>query len=105
MSSTLDVKGIQTRMAEVRASRGMTLEQVANAAGMTKSHIWELEKGRSSNPTVKAVWAISGALCVTPAWLLGLDPEQPPVDPLALEIAALINERLSARQPKGSNHG
>jgi len=105
VSSTLDVKGIQTRMAEVRASRGMTLEQVANAAGMTKSHIWELEKGRSSNPTVKAVWAISGALCVTPAWLLGLDPEQPPVDPLALEIAALINERLSARQPKGSNHG
>ena len=85
-------------MAEVRSARGMTLEQVANAAGMTKSHIWELEKGRSSNPSVKAVWAISGALCVTPAWLLGLDPEQPPVDPLALEIAALINERLSTRQ-------
>lgn len=105
MSIDLDVKGIQSRMAEVRAARGMSLEQVANAAGMTKSHIWELEKGRSSNPTVKAVWAISGALCVSPAWLLGLDPEQPPVDPLALEIAALINERLSARQPKGSNHG
>lgn len=92
-----DVSGIQRRMAQARAARKMTLQEVANASGITKSHVWELEQGRSRNPTIRAVWAIASALCVSPAWLLGLDPKAPPVDPLALEVAALINERLAVR--------
>lgn len=91
-----DIAGIQARMAQARADRSMSLEEVAQASGLTKSHVWELEKGRSRNPTIRAVWGISRALAVSPAWLLGLAVDQSPIDPLALEIAALIDRRVRA---------
>lgn len=75
----------------------MSLDDVAQASGFTKSHVWELEKGRTRNPTVRAVWSLSAALGVTPAWLLGLDVHQSPIDPLALEIAGIIERRLALR--------
>lgn len=93
-----DFSGMQTRIAEARKARRMSLDDVAVASGFTKSHVWELEKGRSRNPTVRAVWGLSKALGVSPAWLLGLDTEASPIDPLALEVAALIERRLSVRE-------
>ena len=89
--------GLSERMHTTRKARKMSLEQVANASGLTKSHVWELEQGRSKNPTIRAVWGVASALCVSPAWLLGLATDEPSIDPLALEIAALINERLATR--------
>jgi len=94
-----DITGMQARMAEARKARGMSLDAVAQASGLTKSHVWELEKGRSRNPTIRAVWGISRALAVTPAWLLGLAVDQSPIDPLALEVAALINRRMKEPTP------
>lgn len=91
-----DIAGMQARMGSARAARSMSLEDVAQASGLTKSHVWELEKGRSRNPTIRAVWGISRALAVSPAWLLGLSVDQSPIDPLALEIAALIDRRVRA---------
>lgn len=96
-SRELDVGGIQKRMAYARRARKMSLDEVASAAGMSKSHIWEMEKGRSTNPTVKAVWAISGALCVSPAWLLGINIDETPIDPIALQIAGIIDRALKAK--------
>ena len=93
-----DFSGMQTRIAEARKARHMSLEDVAATSGFTKSHVWELEKGRSRNPTVRAVWGLSKALGVSPAWLLGLDTEASPIDPLALEVAALIERRLAVRK-------
>lgn len=92
-----DFPGMQARIIEARKARKMSLEDVAAASGFTKSHVWELEKGRSRNPTVRAVWGLSKALGVSPAWLLGLDTDVSPIDPLALEVAALIERRISLR--------
>lgn len=88
----------QERIRAARKARNMSLEDVAAASGFTKSHVWELERGRSRNPTVRAVWGLAGALAVTPGWLLGLDENTPPIDPLALEVAALINRALRAKE-------
>lgn len=95
--SELDMDGFQRRIREARKARRMSLEDVATAAGFAKSHVWELEKGAARNPTVRAVWSISKALGVSPSWLLGLDTEQAPIPPLAFEVAALIERRLSQR--------
>jgi transcriptional regulator with XRE-family HTH domain len=92
-----DMEGFQERIRATRKARNMSLDDLAAASGFTKSHVWELEKGRSRNPTVRAVWGLSSALGVTPGWLLGLDPEASPIDPLALEVAALIERRISER--------
>lgn len=75
----------------------MSLDDVATASGFTKSHVWELERGSSKNPTVRAVWGLSKALGVTPAWLLGLDIAASPIDPLAFEVSLLIERRLAVR--------
>lgn len=99
MADTFDFDGMQERIRSTRAARKMSLEELAGASGFTKSHVWELEKGRSRNPTVRAVWGLSKALGVSPAWLLGLDTERAAIDPLALEVATLIERRIAG----GSN--
>ena len=47
-----------------RKALRMSLEQVAAAAGCTKSHVWELEQDRSRNPTIAMVWGLAQALSV-----------------------------------------
>ena len=94
-----DMEQFQERIRATRQARGMTLDELGAASGFTKSHVWELERGKSRNPTVRAVWGLSSALGVTPAWLLGLDTNSSPIDPLALEIAAMIERRISERLP------
>ena len=100
-----DMDAMRHRIATARASRKMSLDEVALASGFTKSHVWELENGRSKNPTARAVWSLARALAVSPAWLLGLDDKQSALDPLALQIAALIDREVAIRTAKGGEHG
>ena len=91
-----DMEQFSARIRDARKARGMTLDDVAGAASFTKSHVWELERGSSRNPTVRAVWSLARALGVSPAWLLGIETNKSPIDPLALEVAALIDRRVRA---------
>lgn len=45
-----------------REALGMSLADVAKAAGCTKSHVWELEQGRSRNPSVATLHKLAMAL-------------------------------------------
>ena len=45
-----------------RARLKLSLQDVADRAGITKSHMWELEQGRSINPTVRTVHGLAKAL-------------------------------------------
>ena len=92
---TPDMVQFQERIKTTRKARNMSLEDVAAASGFTKSHVWELERGRARNPTVRAVWSLANALGVSPAWLLGLETGAVVIAPLALEIAALIERRIA----------
>lgn len=89
-----DGAALATRMKLLRELRDMTLQQVADAAGLTKSHIWDMEQGKAVNPTVNAVWGIASALCVSPAMLLGLDDKMPPIEPVALKIAGMVDREI-----------
>lgn len=51
-------------IAKERAALKLSLQEVADAAGITKSHMWELEKGRAVNPTVWTVYGLAKALGV-----------------------------------------
>lgn len=42
----------------------LSLQEVADRAGITKSHMWELEQGRAVNPTIWTVYGLSRALGV-----------------------------------------
>lgn len=52
-----------------RQSLGVTIEALADAAGLSYSYVGELERGRR-NPTLAVVEAIAGALNVRPHLLL-----------------------------------
>jgi transcriptional regulator with XRE-family HTH domain len=59
--------GVMTLGEEIHRARKagrLSLQEVADAAGLTKSHVWELEQGRSRNPTIGAVHVLSKALGV-----------------------------------------
>lgn len=47
------------RLRAHRKARELTLQEAADAVGISKSHMWELETGRNSNPTIGVMMAIA----------------------------------------------
>ena len=89
-----DAEAFGRTIRECRKARKLSLQEVADRAGFAKAHIWELENGRSKNPTVRAVWAVAGALGLSPARLLGLTTNEPNLHPDAMRIALLVNHAI-----------
>ncbi len=46
---------IGERLFSLRQKSGESLQGVADKVGVSKAHVWELEKGRSSNPSFELV--------------------------------------------------
>lgn len=63
------------RLLELRLKKGESLQQVADAVGLSKTHVWELEKGRSKNPTTDLLTKLADHFGVTVRALIGEDPE------------------------------
>jgi transcriptional regulator with XRE-family HTH domain len=62
----------------IRARRkdlGLTLDQLAEAAGCSKSYIWELENKNPPRPSAEKLSSIATALKTTSDYLLALDTE------------------------------
>lgn len=64
-------------ISERRTALGLSLDEVASRANCAKSHVWELEKGRSKNPTIIQALALCDALQCSLNTLLGRDVAQP----------------------------
>lgn len=60
-----------------RTELQLSLEEVAARCGSSKSHIWEIEKGRSKNPTLWLILALCDALQCSINSLIGKDVSQP----------------------------
>ena len=58
------------RIKELRLRRGQTLQQVADAVGASKAHVWELENGTSKNPSIDLLRAIATHFSTTVAYLI-----------------------------------
>jgi len=63
------------KLSELRRRKRESLQDVADAIGVSKTHIWELEKGRSQNPSVEMLAKLADHFAVTIASLVGEDPE------------------------------
>jgi transcriptional regulator with XRE-family HTH domain len=57
------------RLKEVRKSKGLSLETMANLSGVSRSMLSQIERGQSS-PTVATLWSLTQALQVDFAGLL-----------------------------------
>ena len=63
------------RLAQLRRKSGQSLQTVADAVEVSKAHIWELEKGRTDNPSMDLVTRLADHFEVTVAFLVGEDIE------------------------------
>lgn len=47
------------KLAELRLRKGESLQTVATAIGISKTHVWQLEKGNSENPSIDLLKKLS----------------------------------------------
>jgi len=73
--------GLAARLAELRQSRKESFQDVATAVGVTKTHIWELERGRTTNPSLGVLRGLADHFGVTISWLVGEDTGATDADP------------------------
>lgn len=88
--------GLKERLFELRQDSGKSLQKVADAIGVSKAHIWELEKGRTANPSFELVRKLANHYGVSPEVLIG-EAEQP--DPVDLQVQRIHRDlrQLSPR--------
>lgn len=70
--------GLGKRLLLSRRDLDLTQEELAERAGISRSYIANVERGRVTNVGVETLTALAGALGVSPAYLMGITD-----DPLA----------------------
>ena len=63
------------RIKDLRTRKGLTLDQLAQETGSSKSYIWELENKNPPRPSAEKLSAIASALGVTVDYLIGSDKQ------------------------------
>lgn len=61
---------IGDRIKELRSRKGQSLQQVADAIGASKAHIWELESNRSKNPSLELLRKLAEHFSTSIAYLI-----------------------------------
>lgn len=67
----MDRKGFAGRLRTYRMRKGFSLQKLADAVGASKAHIYELETGKSANPSLALLTALSRELDVPIKVLVG----------------------------------
>ena len=58
------------KLRDLRKQRGLTLEKLADMAGLSKSYLWELENRESQRPSAEKLTALADALGVGTSFFL-----------------------------------
>jgi transcriptional regulator with XRE-family HTH domain len=66
---------LAAKLKELRQKKRQSLQQVADAVGVSKAHIWELEKGLSTNPSLELVKKLAEHFNVTVPFFLNDEAE------------------------------
>lgn len=61
---------IGDRLKELRLQKGQSLQQLADAIGASKAHVWELESNRSKNPSIDLLRKLAVHFGTTVAYLI-----------------------------------
>ena len=83
------------RLHELRIRNAMSLQDVATAVGMSKAHVWNLEKELSENPSIELVVKLADLFRVRVADLVG---ENPAATDEAPEMVAMFRDLKSLEE-------
>ena len=84
---------LANKLKELRLKKGQSLQQVADGVGVSKAHIWELERGSSTNPGLELLRKLAAHFSVTVAFLT--DDEGEPQQAAALQFFREFEGKLS----------
>lgn len=74
-------KTLAERLKELRLKKNQSIQEVADAVQASKAHVWELETGKSKNPSVDLLTRLADHYAVPIAQLVGEDPSDAQEDP------------------------
>jgi transcriptional regulator with XRE-family HTH domain len=80
---------LAAKIKNLRIRKGLSLQDLADRVESSKAHIWDLESGRSKNPSVDLLAKLAKALEVSIADLVGENPTGKDEDP---HIVAMYRE-------------
>ena len=66
---------LATKLRELRLKKSKSLQDVAEGVGASKAHIWDLETGKSTNPSIELLKSLSRFFGVSVADLIGENPQ------------------------------
>lgn len=67
-----------SKLKELRLQKGLSLQDAANLIGISKTHFWDLETGKSKNPSYDLLEKIS--------------------DKFGISISSLVNENIETNE-------
>ena len=77
------------RLADLRVANRLSLQQVADRIGISKAHVWNLEKGQADNPSMELVVKLADLFRVRIADLVGENPDAEDQEP---EMVAMFRD-------------
>jgi transcriptional regulator with XRE-family HTH domain len=80
---------LAAKLKQLRLRDRQSLQDVADAVGASKTHIWDLETGRSNNPSVELLTKLANHFHVRIADLVGENPNAADED---ADLVALYRE-------------
>ena len=93
----MKVKSTAEKIKELRLTRGLTLEQVANEVGVGKSTVRKWETGMIANMRNDKIKALAKALGKTPEYLMGWEDAEKEPAPADQELTEML-ETLRTRE-------
>ena len=100
----LPEENLASRLRKIRDDRGLSLDEVAGKAGISKTYLWELERdtGGTKKPSADVLLRIAQALSTTLAELLALATVKAPQGPVEIppslsEFRKRMGDQLSSQ--------
>jgi transcriptional regulator with XRE-family HTH domain len=84
---------IGSKIKELRTKKGESLQKVADSVGVSKAHVWEMERGDSANPSLELLKKIANHFNVTVSYLA--DDSATPADAAPLQFFREFDGKLS----------
>lgn len=100
---------IALNVCELRRSRKLTLQQVADRSGLAKSYVWEIENGDNTNPSIVSLSKLCVGLGCSLGDLVGKGVYthqllRPEAMRIAVQVDAIIREKEASKEPCGECH-
>jgi transcriptional regulator with XRE-family HTH domain len=72
------------RLKQLRIRKNKSLQDVADAVKASKAHIWEIEQGRSKNPSMDLLNGLADYFEVSVSYVVGENPDEEEAELVAM---------------------